>query len=337
MLTSKYVWGVRFEMNVKEFVIKVYKPIPYINNNSIFYCFAEEKLKEYVNLANSIDECNLSSIIDNVSSGYDFFLTTHSKRRLVNCISTIQGRFLEILENCYKGNFFKAYNILCKSLFSTTILARYIVEPYYNYISFRPSLVKRTFYRMRDSNDIVDNCFHVPFECRYNVSTNRYSLPGIPALYLADSKKTADAELGILEKEYRFVSKFTLKRSIHLYDLQVPSQKQIEQYDDCDILRKIILYPLILLCTTRSSITDNKFKEEYFISQLFSHLIFDNNNKYTQGLKYDGIIYSSTKNDKGYNIFIPMKYASQKPPQKGYSEMLNDLFNITKPELYLKK
>ncbi len=157
-----------------------------------------------------------------------------------------------------------------------------------------------------------------------------------PALYLADSKETASRELGELKRgKQRWFSEFVPNKQLCLYDLRIDIEQKIQDMNEYELLSKIITYPLIFLCSVRSD--DEDFKDIYFISQLFFHLLFANSTKEREGLSYKGIIYSSTKNKGGYNIVLPAKYSGKEPQEKGHSKLLYNMFTVSEHKVFKDK
>ena len=60
-----------------------------------------------------------------------------------------------------------------------------------------------------------NNCWHIPYEIRRYASYSRYSMAGMPCLYLADSKETANIECGkVQEGKQRWFSRLKKKNEI---------------------------------------------------------------------------------------------------------------------------
>lgn len=325
-------------MEVREYLKLLYSQLPFDKvveaENDIFYEFINKKIEGFVNTINQIDAESLQEILKSEFQ-VEHFVGSCTKLRFMNCMKKICKDWLCILTLCYKGNLMDA-NILMKKVLHSRCYSKYLVENYIEYFSF--NLERREYYRMRDNkikdeegNEIkVENCWHVPYDKRTFASIGRYNLWGYPCLYLGNCKETCDAELGELkEDERRWVGTFSLKKSILLYDLRIPTSGMIEKAEKYDLFRMLLTYPIIALCSSRSN--GKGFNEEYFIPQLLFHQILIAGNKETS---HKGIIYSSTQNEGGYNIVLPALYDGIQPLTSGYSKVLLDMLEQQSVEIY---
>lgn len=183
------------------------------------------------------------------------------------------------------------------------------------------------YYRMRKIEDRrIDNpleMFHIPFDRRSMVSTERYSFPGLPCLYLGVSSYICWEEMGRPNFSQVMISAFKTNRKLKLLDLRAPVHRRWEQTN-----LKVI--PLLLSCQVTSANRDAKYKSEYIIPQLMMEYIITNHNN------IDGIMYSSVFKDKHfdypvdkfYNIALP---AIQGNKNERYSNKLKEMFLITTP------
>ena len=321
-------------MEVKSFLKEAYSQLPLKNHSEEnFYIFLKHTLEEYTNSLSKIDKKDISEVLSDV--GFSFFKSTYTLQRLINLIKHINKDILEVLALRYKGDVLNSIFLLYKILFNQKY-SRYLEQEYSGY--FRFDKTERPFYRMRDAKvlkedkteNIVENCWHVPYNNRAYAYSGRYSMPSFPALYLGNTKQTCVAELGQLKKGYRrWVSRFDCKSSIWLFDLRVHSAEDIDGSSLYEQLCYLITYPVIAACTAERSSKNSD--EEYFFSQLLFHLLLLTRNveKYHQG-----IIYSSTKIKGGENIVIPATYEETEPPKDGYSEKLKNIFEVSTPEIY---
>ena len=182
------------------------------------------------------------------------------------------------------------------------------------------------FYRMRIIEDRrnVDrrSLFHIPFDMRDKVTTERYSFPGLPCLYLGKSLYVCWEEMNRPSFPQIMISAFKPTRELNLLDLCTPSPSRWKDMD-----KRLI--PLILSCQV--VVRDKKaiYKSEYIVPQLIMEYIITSS-------EYDGVIYSSVHgdnqffypSDKSHNIAIP---AIQDMRDDRFSSKLIDLFEITEP------
>lgn len=329
-------------MLVREFVKSVYAKLPLDRSNEgkeheTFYLFMHHVYQKFItSLKTDVDEKNLVMCLDSRNSLFEYFRAPYTKERFVNCLKKICEQNLRILALCYKGNLFEANKALEKELFSACF-GNYLVEHYIENIKFHIE-ENHVFFRMRDetifddkgNKNIVDNCWHVPFNLRNKVDMGRFSLSGYPCLYLGDDKKTCDSELGLLESDKRrWVASFKFKQSVLFYDLRIPSKEDIDRKDLFGLFQLLLNYPLISICSSKSH--EKGFNEEYYFPQLFLHYLLSSRSK---ALSYKGIVYSSTKLSGGYNIVLPAFYKGLTPLEKGYSLELKDMLETNSPEIF---
>ncbi len=141
--------------------------------------------------------------------------------------------------------------------------------------------------------------FHIPFNKRYLINNQRYSLTGQPLMYIGSSILDIVTELeasGDLENFRVFA--IQLPKDISLYDLRSNIYEELNRIEMNIMLGKTTVYHganflfrLILssVCSfqKRKELKGFNFCEEYVISQILAQIIKNN--------KYDGIIYYSTK------------------------------------------
>ena len=302
-----------------------------------FYEFIETKFDEFNTLCKSIDEKELSAIMNNNFKG------KCTKQRFLNAIHRITEKYIQILQYTYIGDLKSAVKYMEELMFNKNHLSQYLSDYYANYLE--PIIESNiSLYRMRDvkkDEGRPDNCWHVPFVLRRNASLQRYNSNGHPCLYLADSEDTASKELGSLVGDYnRWCSKYTInksendKTSFSVFNLTIPSNESILK-ENCGytLLMWLLTYPLRLLCSMKVNDENCKFPDEYIFPQLYFHWRY-----LMKGYKCgDGFMYSSTKNPSGVNYVFPAQYNSKYPPKysdRQISKNLQKIFIASTPELY---
>jgi len=176
-----------------------------------------------------------------------------------------------------------------------------------------------------------EDLFHIPFNLRHLVKTQRYSIPGLPSLYLANSIFTAWEELGRPDANTIHAVKVENKKSCKLLDLTTDFfARQVdfmdEQIDFQKVEYNLMIWPLLAACSFKVQHIDAPFKPEYIIPQLLLQWV----NKNT----VNGIKYSSTHIDinkmkhqgKFYNIVLPVKDTQR---DHGYCTHLLSFFKST--------
>lgn len=204
------------------------------------------------------------------NKGFDFMRDVDALSQMV----------IEVLNDCYRCYPDDAYQKL-KSFFEAD--ANF-------YLNMLPQLeIKQgTFYRIRTGQfDTTQDgeMFHIPFEKRHLVTTQRYSIPGYPLLYLAGSLFTAWCEMDKPELVGMNYAGFRFKDSVLFVDLGYPyhSTSIWEWYS------LFVMYPLLMACMVRVKHPTAPFKPEYSMPQLMTKLVRDSNAPFT------GIAYMSNK------------------------------------------
>ena len=260
-------------------------------------------------------------------------------RPLIN--SLCDGIILS-LEAYLNGDTIKAYNLLANTLEQ--------VEPM---LEKRKGVVKskvikdpEEFYRARIGNGKLyarNEMFHIPFEKRHLVSSQRYSLPGVPCLYLSNSTYLCWEELGKPDFDKLQFSRFDLSESdLNFLDLNVTNQALWFLGFDKDgeliekmfylLMRFLITWPLRAAVSNILKIKDASFKPEYVIPQLLLQWVVNNET-------FDGIRFFSTKSTgivpiihygNMANLVIPIKKGSE----SGICEELKNKIPLTSPISY---
>lgn len=123
-------------------------------------------------------------------------------------------------------------------------------------------------YKCRENNRFnhfkKDEMFHIPFDKRYLVGNQRFSLSGLPCLYLGGSSYICWEELGRKDFNTSNFCGYRLKedKNIKVLDLKIPSQIENEN--------QILLIVLALACSLKAE-RDSLFKPEYILPQSILH------------------------------------------------------------------
>lgn len=169
--------------------------------------------------------------------------------------------------------------------------------------------------------------FHVPFECRTQCDSYRFSIAGVPALYGATTLRTAMLETGISHGDELSAAIFDYGRDYEFtfVDLTIPRRPDYGLWERYSM---IVFYPLIVACGLRVKEPCAPFKPEYVISQLLYQFVRSHSD-------FDGIIYNSTKYAKrdfadhdqnNYVVFV--RNCDQ---EKGYSDVLAAKMEVCGP------
>ena len=127
-------------------------------------------------------------------------------------------------------------------------------------------------YKCRENSKLFhlskDEMFHIPYNKRHLVGNQRFSLSGLPCLYLGGSSYICWEELGRKDFSTSNYCGYTLKegKEINLFDLLLP-----EEIKDAEQITRVVL---ILSCSLAAS-RDCLFKPEYILPQCILHSLIN--------------------------------------------------------------
>ena len=184
--------------------------------------------------------------------------------------------------------------------------------------------------------------FHIPFENRHIVSTQRYSYPGLPCLYLGSSPEVCASELSKDISEL-VIARFTYhskKADYKILDLtSILFDYFAGLYETC-AQSFFINFSLILICSIHIKYAEEskvKFRKEYVFPQLLLEYII--NESILKENKVIGIKYFSTTDNfiddflrgdfyslqKKCNYVFPAEDAKK---SNGYCTQLESMFEV---------
>jgi hypothetical protein len=184
------------------------------------------------------------------------------------------------------------------------------------------------FYRIRVKQENFPlSClemFHIPFHFRGKVTTQRYSIPGFPSLYLGKTLYVAWEELNRPNLDGFQAVRLVSQKPITYLDLTTNDwgtdnlNKEAYKY--------LMTWPLIAACSIKVKDYSDTFKPEYIIPQLLLQWVRNSG-------EIDGIKYSSTHIEMEelkahgdlYNVVLPVK----ENKDDGHCNHLMSLFKIT--------
>lgn len=263
-----------------------------------------------------------------------------SCKQIRNKISDIEEKDIEDFFNCVKEIYLKWIN-------SNPVDAINAFEDLlnkHNLLGYEKELSKEQIYfKARNSDKVLTrwDMFHIPFNKRYLIGNQRYSLTGQPMLYIGSSVIDVATEIDVKDINNLKVSVVRLPdNNFKIYDLRCSildvyteisfnnmTESEKRTYTSSDFFKMI----LASVCSfqKKSELKGYSFCEEYIIPQILA-LILKNNN-------YNGISYTSTKKYYEYiatksdnykeNIAIFTKLDSEHV----YDRELYDKINLTVP------
>ncbi|USK99824.1 hypothetical protein [Bacillus tropicus] len=277
-------------------IIELYKEVaklPLTRENDDFIEYLEDCFITYISGLESICSATLETVITNED---------------LELVKDLCNGIINSLKEYYKGFPSKAFKE-----FHRVLMKNVSIPNHFNDIKTLQNFDNEFLYKVRVGTDHVftsEEMFHIPLEFRGIVSTNRYSIPGVPCIYLGSSPLTCWEELN--KPDLNTVQTSVFKSDdISYIDLSTPPVIFIEKiikkfYDFGTIMRKplfadklnepnevisyLIIWPLMAACSIRVKKTNDTFKPEYIIPQLLLQFI-----RY-EGF-FDGVSYFSTKMD----------------------------------------
>jgi hypothetical protein len=160
-------------------------------------------------------------------------------------------------------------------------------------------------YRMRvedpSTTFLKRDLFHIPFDQRHKIKTQRFSIPGLPCLYLGGSLYVCWEELGRPALDRIHASHFSAARgsSIRVLNLALrpqhlarhlrPDALAAKTADELNLIASCaVFWPLFAACHVRVRHRDGAFIPEYIIPQILLQWVRNNKD-------LEGLCYSSTR------------------------------------------
>lgn len=181
--------------------------------------------------------------------------------------------------------------------------------------------------------------FHLPFELRHKVQTQRYSIPGLPSLYLGGSLWVCWEELGRPDFHTMQLTRFRAVGPVKVIDLGyrpllnavMIRQGGAECLADTGVVNMIIsqavCWPLIAACSIKVLNSNSPFVPEYVVPQLVLQWLRSESD-------CDGLRYFTTKITPPIDaIFEMMNYVFpvQRKASTGYCSILRGKFELSAP------
>ena len=150
-----------------------------------------------------------------------------------------------------------------------------------------------------------ENFFHIPFDMRGKIKTQRFSIPGFPSLYLGTSSYVCWEELNRPNLNDFQIVRLKNTCPLKVIDLSPTRNNGESAYD---YYKYLMIWPLVFASSVRVRNYDDDFKPEYIIPQLLLQWVRKDN-------RIDGISYQTTHIDfknslcegEFLNIAIPVK------------------------------
>lgn len=234
--------------------------------------------------------------------------------------------------------------VACQNVFGQIIVA-YLRGAHYIAIHTANTFIKGVdpatlsagarLYKARESSSNYlfnkDEMFHIPYDKRSKIGNQRYSVSGMPCLYLASSSYVCWEELGRVDFQSCNFCGYTNKVDVPVYDFALPSA--ITQMSD---IKRVC----IILACSLSANRDALFKEEYIMPQCLLQALIMKHRYYRLDKRLFGIRYLSIHalngdadcfsiglgEEKWINRLYNYVFPAASADMTGYNKQLQSLF-----------
>jgi hypothetical protein len=245
------------------------------------------------------------------------------KRRMATLIQGI----ISTLDIYYAGDPSRAFAELARALREVNVSS---------FLNKELELLANTdLYRIRTCNRNYalskHELFHIPFQLRSRVNTQRFSIPGLPSLYVANSIYVAWEELKRPPQSEIQACRLVNKNTMRMLDLTTDIYARNQHFIDntshgWEPLYRVMVWPLVAACSFKVQNPDDPFKPEYVIPQLLLQWV---NKENVIGIKYSSThIDLNTTGHEGsfYNIVFPVRTFDK---EEGHCPWLSQSFRST--------
>lgn len=188
----------------------------------------------------------------------------------------------------------------------------------------------------------IKDMLHIPFNRRGLISTQRFSIPGVPCIYASTTTLGCWIEMDMPDPNKFQVSSYKIPESLKVLNLCINEMilngstggGWVEEHELDQICSKIEIFPIVLATSFRVLEENRHFKSEYIISQLIMQSLLE--------LKIDAVAYESKRMSSYYaypqavNLAVPV-YSNESSENTSelnlYWEKAKDV-KITEPEFY---
>ncbi|EBI5935912.1 hypothetical protein DWE68_01240, partial [Salmonella enterica] len=261
---------------------------------------------------------------------------------MIKRISIIVNGITKCLEEFLSGDIKSAYDVFNDIFSSSTINKhiRRITIPLYDVCN-----EKRPLFRVRKSDaPLTDrtDIFHIPFTKRYNVNAQRYSVAGLPCLYLGASLYVCWLEMNKPDFDKLYLSSFIsydkrpkiLNFSPNLLNDPIAGILEGDELEKANWIKAsyFILWPLIISCSYIKKNQNASFIQEYIIPNILMQWISRRSNSPIAGIAYYSTrMHNANKTHRSINVVLPPKATYKQIIAQEYCPRLQALFHFTPP------
>lgn len=276
-------------------------------------------------------------------------ILAHRVRSRLKVIQSLQDGIINCLECFLTGDIKSAYDCF-ELMLKPQFISRHIKNICIPLTEMCNS--QRPLFRVRKSDRPLStrkDIFHIPFNQRHLVRAQRYSVAGLPCLYLGTSLYICWREMDKPDFDKLYISSFITDKEddkslllnlsadflykTRLFLKRKNAPKPIEKYSTSTMLSYLALWPLILACNYLKKHNDASFIQEYIIPNLLMQWISrDINNNNIIGIAYRSTkLPANTDSRKGINVVLPPKARYEDIKGYDFCPVLSDKFKFTPP------
>ncbi len=213
----------------------------------------------------------------------------------ISIIREYSDKIREAIKNYYKGNISTSHNQI-KNLVKKCINNKLAVSELNKSYAFPGKLDSEVqLFRSRLSESVKTfkavEMLHLPFDKRGQTGNYRFSLPGVPSLYLCNTSYACWIEMGCPPEHAFNVSPVVLKGDQQIFNLAVMicDFERLNEFDEERVHCWLKLIMLMIATSYRINEEGRTFKSEYIVSQCIMLAC--------KNLKIDGVAYYSKRVD----------------------------------------
>jgi hypothetical protein len=173
---------------------------------------------------------------------------------LVGFVDSLWESITQCINLYYRGSAWAAYHNLISELLN-----------FYHALPVKTLVEENHLFRMRVSLETLkknNEIFHIPFSKRYLVESQRFSIGGLPCLYLGSSHFVCWYELNKPNFNNLYTASFKPLQTLKLLDISQYLPKIKESISNSEIESYLISYPLTIACNIETKYLNAKFNEE---------------------------------------------------------------------------
>ncbi|ECJ1105350.1 hypothetical protein FM808_09725 [Salmonella enterica subsp. enterica serovar Newport] len=275
-------------------------------------------------------------------------ILAHRVRSRLKVIQSLQDGIINCLECFLTGDIKSAYDCF-ELMIKPQFISRHIKNICIPLTEMCNS--QRPLFRVRKSDRPLStrkDIFHIPFNQRHLVRAQRYSVAGLPCLYLGTSLYICWREMDKPDFDKLYISSFITDKEddkslllnlsadflykTRLFLKRKNAPKPIEKYSTSTMLSYLALWPLILACNYLKKHNDASFIQEYIIPNLLMQWISRDINNNIIGIAYRSTkLPANTDSRKGINVVLPPKARYEDIKGYDFCPVLSDKFKFTPP------